>query len=39
MQRLRSVGAGPRTHGLGHLAVVRQSTGWRHHRPLAGVLL
>ena len=39
MQREESVAASPRTHGLRHLAVVRVRTGWRHHRPLGGVLL
>jgi hypothetical protein len=39
MQRLRPVAASPRTHGLGHLAVVRARTGWRHYRPLVGALL
>jgi len=38
-QRVVPVAASPRTHGLGHLAVVRARTGWRHLRPLSGVLL
>lgn len=38
-QRLLPVAASPRTHGLGHLAVVQARTGWRHLRPLTGVLL
>lgn len=39
LQRVQPVVASPRAHGLGNLAVVRPSTGWRHHRPLTGVLL
>lgn len=39
MQRLRSVGATPRTHGRGHLTVVRARAGWRVFRPLSGLLL
>ena len=39
MQRLLPVAASPRTHGFGHLAVVRACTGWRHLRPLTGVFL
>lgn len=39
MQRLQPGAAGPRTHSLGQLAVVRPSTGERHHRPLVRRLL
>lgn len=38
-QRLLPVAVSPRTHGLGHPAVVRARTSWHHHRPLTGVLL
>lgn len=39
LQRLLPVATNPRTHGLGHLVVVRARTGWCQHRPVTGVLL